>query len=80
VRVYKVAMVSTGVKVPVAVETYTAVRNVPVVIEAMEAGECWMKVPLAVETYGSVMKVPMTVEGMVPNEPSMKEPMAIQAR
>ena len=72
-------MVSTGVKVPVAVETYTAVRNEPVVIEAMEAAECW-KVPLAVETNGSVMKVPMTVEGMVPNEPSMKEPMAIQAR
>jgi hypothetical protein len=35
VRVYEVAMVSTGMKVPVAVETYSAVRNVPVVIEAV---------------------------------------------
>ena len=56
-------MVSTGVKVPVAVETYRAVRNVPVVIEAMEAGECWMNVPVAVKTNGTVRKVPITVEG-----------------
>ena len=79
VRVYKVPMVSTGMKVPMAVETYRAVRNVPVVIEAMEAGECRMKVPVAVETTGTMMKVPMAVEGMEPNEPGMKVPMAIQA-
>src|SRR5207244_12630112 len=88
-------MVSTGMKVPVAVETYRAVRNVPVIVETMEPAECWMKVPMAVETMepaecwmkvpmavetnGTMMKVPMTVEGMEPNEPGMKVPMAIQA-
>jgi hypothetical protein len=62
-----------------AVETYSAVRNVPMVIEAMEAGECRMKVPVAVETNGTTMKVPMAVQGMEPNEPGMKVPMAMQA-
>ena len=80
VCVYKVAMVSTGMKVPMTVETYRTVRNipvaveameagecwmnVPVAVEAMEAGECWMNVPVAVETYGTVRIVSMTVEAM----------------
>ena len=66
VRVYKVAMVSTGMKVPMAVE-------------AMEADKGWLNVPMAVETYGAVRIVPITVEAMEPNETSMKVPMAIQA-
>jgi len=57
-------MVSTRMKVPMAVETYRAVRNVPVVIVSMEAGECWMKVPMAVETNGTMMKVPMAIQAM----------------
>ena len=64
VCVYKVAMVSTGMKVPMTVETYRTVRNIPVAVEAMEAGECWMNVPVAVETYGTVRIVSMTVEAM----------------
>ena len=72
-------MISTGMKVPVAVETYRAVINVPVTIEAVETGECWMKVPVSIESNGTMMKVPMTGEGVEPNEPCMKVPMAMQA-
>ncbi|HYA84565.1 MAG TPA: hypothetical protein VEH06_14125, partial [Candidatus Bathyarchaeia archaeon] len=50
VRVYEVAMVSTGMKIPMAVEAEGAVRNVPMAVEAVEADKGWMNVPMAVET------------------------------
>lgn len=65
-RVYKLSMVSTWMKVPMAVKPYGAVRIVPMAVEAMEG---WMNIPMAIETYGAVD----------PNETGMKVSMAIQA-
>jgi len=77
VRVYKVAMVSTGMKVPMAVETWGAVRNVPMAVEPMEADKGRMNVPMAVETYGAVRIVSITVEAMGPNETAMEVPVTM---
>ena len=62
-------MVSTWMKVPMAVKPYGAVRIVPMAVEAMEAYKGWMNIPMAIETYGAVD----------PNETGMKVSMAIQA-
>ena len=71
VPVYKVAMVSTRMKVPMTVETLGAVRNVPMAVEAMETDKAWMNVPMAVGTFGAVR--------IVPNETGVKVPMAMEA-
>jgi len=47
-------MVSTWMKVPMAVKPYGAVRIVPMAVEAMEADKGWMNIPMAIETYGAV--------------------------
>jgi hypothetical protein len=75
---YKVAMISTGMKVPMTVETYGAVRNVSMTVEAMEADKGWMKIPMTVETYGAVGIVHITV-AVEPSETGMKVRMPVEA-